>query len=117
MFDSSRDCLGRWRFRLRALSSNRLWRFGKATRPGCQRHSKLCIIGPDATGLRGVANTRPRWKEHEMIPSIPQLANTENKTRLSNLGVVVSVRGSVVDRSEEHTSELQSLRHLVCRLL
>src|ERR1035438_10706211 len=25
--------------------------------------------------------------------------------------------GSRVDRSEEHTSELQSLRHLVCRLL
>src|ERR1039458_6635445 len=25
--------------------------------------------------------------------------------------------GLVVDRSEEHTSELQSLRHLVCRLL
>src|SRR5205814_9685189 len=24
---------------------------------------------------------------------------------------------SIVDRSEEHTSELQSLRHLVCRLL
>src|SRR5262245_64384765 len=25
--------------------------------------------------------------------------------------------GSSIDRSEEHTSELQSLRHLVCRLL
>src|SRR5262245_62877653 len=25
--------------------------------------------------------------------------------------------GSVMSRSEEHTSELQSLRHLVCRLL
>src|SRR5947199_8121022 len=25
--------------------------------------------------------------------------------------------GAVVQRSEEHTSELQSLRHLVCRLL
>src|SRR5437899_5162152 len=27
------------------------------------------------------------------------------------------LRVLVVDRSEEHTSELQSLRHLVCRLL
>src|SRR5438045_4916967 len=26
-------------------------------------------------------------------------------------------RGAGADRSEEHTSELQSLRHLVCRLL
>src|SRR5205814_6411319 len=25
--------------------------------------------------------------------------------------------GGAIDRSEEHTSELQSLRHLVCRLL
>src|ERR1035437_2302526 len=122
MSDSRRDCLGRWRFRLRAPSSNRLWRFGKATRRTRQRHSKLCIIEPGATGLRGVANTRPRWKGHEMIPSIPQLTNAENKTRVSNLGVVVSVRGSVVDirfddhlppiRSEEHTSELQSRQYL-----
>src|SRR5262245_63647081 len=28
-----------------------------------------------------------------------------------------AVGGHEVDRSEEHTSELQSLRHLVCRLL
>ena len=32
-----------------------------------------------------------------MTTSIPQLTNMENKTRLSNLGAVVSVRGSVVD--------------------
>src|SRR5258705_8549271 len=31
--------------------------------------------------------------------------------------VVVIGRGDHDDRSEEHTSELQSLRHLVCRLL
>src|SRR5258705_1741197 len=29
----------------------------------------------------------------------------------------VDPAGAGVDRSEEHTSELQSLRHLVCRLL
>src|SRR5947199_7396134 len=29
----------------------------------------------------------------------------------------VDESGAVVDRSEEHTSELQSLRHLVCRLM
>src|ERR1035438_6808008 len=32
-------------------------------------------------------------------------------------GRVVAVNFDVGDRSEEHTSELQSLRHLVCRLL
>src|ERR1035441_11031149 len=31
--------------------------------------------------------------------------------------VVVSLQRSGTHRSEEHTSELQSLRHLVCRLL
>src|SRR5262245_1230315 len=31
--------------------------------------------------------------------------------------VVAELRRAVEDRSEEHTSELQSLRHLVCRLL
>src|SRR5205814_5545702 len=30
---------------------------------------------------------------------------------------VIIVGGATVRRSEEHTSELQSLRHLVCRLL
>src|ERR1035441_5249702 len=110
MFDSSRDCLGRWRFHLRAPSSNRLWRFGKATRRTRQRHSKLCIIEPGATGLRGVANTMLRWKEHEMMPSIPQLTNAENKTQLSNLGTVVSVRGSVVDiRFDQHLPPIYSV--------
>src|SRR5664279_2707885 len=97
MFDSNRGCLGPWHFRLPAPSSSRLWRSGKARRPTCQRHSKLCIIEPGAIRLRGVANTRPRWKEHEMIPGISQLTNAKNKTQLSNHGVVVSVRGSVVD--------------------
>src|ERR1039458_10565099 len=32
-------------------------------------------------------------------------------------GVELILLGEHVDRSEEHTSELQSLRHLVCRLL
>src|SRR5438045_5246155 len=30
---------------------------------------------------------------------------------------LLAERGAKLDRSEEHTSELQSLRHLVCRLL
>src|SRR5262245_62680698 len=32
-------------------------------------------------------------------------------------GLVLDLRGNPGGRSEEHTSELQSLRHLVCRLL
>ena len=48
-------------FHLPAPSSSRLWRFGKAKRPMCGRHSKLCIIAPGATAQRVVANTMPRW--------------------------------------------------------
>src|SRR2546430_8870635 len=36
-------------------------------------------------------------------------------TRVRNAGMLV--RGKAVDRSEEHTSELQSQSNLVCRLL
>src|SRR5438045_9290446 len=32
-------------------------------------------------------------------------------------GILVAVVFALIIRSEEHTSELQSLRHLVCRLL
>src|ERR1017187_8423975 len=54
MLDSSRDGPGRWRF-------------GKARRPTCWRHSKPCFIAQVATGPRAVANTMPRWKgpEHD----------------------------------------------------
>ena len=60
--DECRDGLGRWRFRLPAPSSNRLWRFGTASRRTCRRHSKRSIIEPSATGLRAGANTTPRWR-------------------------------------------------------
>src|ERR1035441_2993638 len=35
----------------------------------------------------------------------------------SQKGIVVRLLAGFIVRSEEHTSELQSLRHLVCRLL
>src|SRR5438045_6340942 len=37
--------------------------------------------------------------------------------RLARILEVFQLAGEVLIRSEEHTSELQSLRHLVCRLL
>src|SRR5262245_64331793 len=40
-------------------------------------------------------------------------AGGEDEGRLAALGAVAQL----LHRSEEHTSELQSLRHLVCRLL
>src|SRR5262245_64392828 len=42
------------------------------------------------------------------------VAHWRDRSYISNDGIEIA-RGE--DRSEEHTSELQSLRHLVCRLL
>src|SRR5205814_5155371 len=50
---------------------------------------------------------------------------TRRSSDLDREGTVLRLRGATADRSraggrlrsEEHTSELQSLRHLVCRLL
>src|SRR5438045_6483947 len=38
-------------------------------------------------------------------------------TLTPNTGTTAGGRSTLLPRSEEHTSELQSLRHLVCRLL
>src|SRR5205814_8391368 len=40
-----------------------------------------------------------------------------SRARRPTSGITSSANRSISSRSEEHTSELQSLRHLVCRLL
>src|SRR5437899_6207902 len=53
-----------------------------------------------------------RWDEHQPV----RCHGSRGKTiRLANGRVLRQPQSSC--RSEEHTSELQSLRHLVCRLL
>src|ERR1039458_3002978 len=46
-----------------------------------------------------------------------QLLNGLAYTKLADNGAADVVNRGAADRSEEQTSELQSLRHLVCRLL
>src|SRR5262245_39356142 len=64
----------------------------------------------------------------ELVPRAPPIRRPEVSVGISRLGVLVQVLHVgvgrrvveveiVLLRSEEHTSELQSLRHLVCRLL
>src|SRR5258705_2838128 len=54
-----------------------------------------------------------------IIPSATVLVETRRaRTRAApHAGLVALSRTTDAERSEEHTSELQSLRHLVCRLL
>src|ERR1035441_6987304 len=51
-----------------------------------------------------------------LVPPSPQLRTNGNCEFAINCGAVQSSRSRLVavERSEEHTSELQSLRHLVC---
>src|SRR5438045_9067154 len=51
---------------------------------------------------------------HDALPIFRLEAAVENERRARRVQVILALGRR---RSEEHTSELQSLRHLVCRLL
>src|ERR1035438_10571852 len=67
--------------------------------------------------------------EHPMVPTFPldhesddihEIASVPSVTGAPRMSYMPSLKKwprSFISRSEEHTSELQSLRHLVCRLL
>src|SRR5690625_6095265 len=62
----------------------------------------------------------PSGEHGILLDRDPQLARQNPQDHLD--GLQASIRGALeqameVDRSEEHTSELQSRGHLVCRLL
>src|ERR1039458_10726122 len=80
----------------------------------CHR-PELLILDEPAGGLDPAAR-------REFLETSIQLLNREGTAILfssHHMNDVERLGGRVVllDRSEEHTSELQSLRHLVCRLL
>src|SRR2546425_9076479 len=64
-------------------------------------HDALPIYGVGRDLHRGVAGPALRHRRLVRVASDPR----------------VHLTGGVVDRSEEHTSELQSVAYLVCRLL
>src|SRR2546425_11931935 len=73
------------------------------------------VAGVDvAEAIRSARVTR-RVSEVAAIPEVRQWVNAQQRRAVEGhaRGVVVDGR----DRSEEHTSELQSLAYLVCRLL
>src|ERR1035441_2056395 len=60
------------------------------------------------------------WKEKNKIVAEKRKARKQKEIEDATIALALTNRSphqKRLDRSEEHTSELQSLRHLVCRLL
>src|SRR5438874_5745262 len=73
---------------------------------------RLAVIGGGCSGLQYVMDLVDGPKERDIL--VP----TQNVHLVIDPKSALFVSGSVLDyRSEEHTSELQSRRDLVCRLL
>src|SRR5690554_7566251 len=76
---------------------------GLAMRPPCSRKSPAA--------LKGGLSTSTRWA------SMPVGSCSRAKSKSVQTSPFTSTKGCSPSRSEEHTSELQSRPHLVCRLL
>src|SRR5437899_11522002 len=62
----------------------------------------------------------PQRRSSDLKPATVETGIKIDVPSFINIGDVIkidTVEGKYLARSEEHTSELQSLRHLVCRLL
>src|SRR5437899_9593862 len=78
----------------------------------------ICIHTPLLMGLAGISTLET--SSYDEDPKISQvIAAKMSKSKPENNILVHDQPEQITDklRSEEHTSELQSLRHLVCRLL
>src|ERR1039458_10614433 len=77
----------------------------------------------EASGIKGVtrlASRRLRWLgrfSESRSGASRRSRRIANPPQVNNLPHRNSPQRATTARSEEHTSELQSLRHLVCRLL
>src|SRR5207253_10870830 len=75
---------------------------------------------PYTTLFRSLATVPDPERTLSMSNVRSMAAESASRTRLSLKGLPLTPRGSItegLERSEEHTSELQSRGHLVCRLL
>src|SRR6266498_907910 len=74
------------------------------------------VNAPRVSGRRGAHVDAPLFRLLRRRTAIAVIA-TASAPLTHSLGFVAADRFSSDDRSEEHTSELQSRPHLVCRLL
>src|SRR5205814_4966071 len=79
-------------------------------------HDALPISMPNFPGSRSRSSPNRAIRDFERFPRAPS-ANRTYLARSSMPRAKLSLGSPFRPRSEEHTSELQSLRHLVCRLL
>src|SRR5690625_2836972 len=84
---------------------------------------KVKLIESQDPGQPGLGEIRVAIKAgslnyHDLLVANGGIPTADNRVLLSDgAGVVDAVGEGVTERSEEHTSELQSRGHLVCRLL
>src|SRR5205814_1155868 len=100
----------------RAVSRRRSWR----TRATCARSGSTPRSSwESANATEGAATVYgpPAARSTATTYGLPTAYPTRQPARPQALDSVRSTRTLGRSRSEEHTSELQSLRHLVCRLL
>src|SRR5262245_472230 len=88
------------------------------TRLVSQCAANTVITSPTATPITTKINTMPNPYASASGSTEPCRASACFVKKLNVIGIIGYVHGiASAMRSEEHTSELQSLRHLVCRLL
>src|SRR5205814_8672605 len=78
--------------------------------PGAEERRRDSATDRDDARGAGPLPAAERPREPRVLRRLVRGAGSERSHRLG-------ARGGQPGRSEEHTSELQSLRHLVCRLL
>src|SRR5436853_3897973 len=79
------------------------------------RRPPRSTLFPYTTLFRSQSRAFAMVQSESMKPSMGRFF--ENISRKYSTGSACRLVSSQASRSEEHTSELQSLRHLVCRLL
>src|SRR5205809_2240188 len=88
------------------------------TRRRFARRPAGCCASDSAWGTFACRDRRPAASASTPITSAPVAAGSGRCSSTNTRPVACSATAAVsVDRSEEHTSELQSRLHLVCRLL
>src|ERR1035438_10815195 len=82
------------------------------------RHVEGWVIEHRQTAQRQQAeNGGERRKQNRHLKRDDDVGGPTVQRPSADINRVVDHRHEILQRSEEHTSELQSLRHLVCRLL